>query len=162
MFSVTPWLNIYMDAIRECEERDLPAVLGLMQQLSEFTTDRPQFKLEHFQRLLAEMSANPQVYYNLVCEVDGRVSGFLSLIFYRSLFHTGGTALINELVVDRNLRGRGLGRQLVEAAMGEARRRGMDEIEVGTEKDNLSAQDFYRKTGFDEEYVLMGMEFGED
>ncbi len=130
-----------------------------MQQLGEFAHGENQFQLEHFQRLLAEMDANPFEYHNLVCEVDGQVCGFLSLVFYRSFFHQVGTALINELVVDRNRRGLGLGRQLIEAAIAEARARSMDEIEVGTEVTNLSAQQFYNKCGFTEEYVLLGMEF---
>jgi ribosomal protein S18 acetylase RimI-like enzyme len=35
----------------------------------------------------------------------------------------------------------------------------MDEIEVGTEITNTKAQNFYKKTGFNEEYVLLGREF---
>ncbi len=37
--------------------------------------------------------------------------------------------------------------------------RGLDELEVGTEKTNQGAQRFYQKCGFDQEYVLLGMEF---
>ena len=48
---------------------------------------------------------------------------------------------------------------MVERAKEEALRRGMDELEVGTEKTNEGAQAFYKKCGFDEEYVLLGMEF---
>ena len=40
-------------------------------------------------------------------------------------------------------------------------RRGMYDIEVGTEKTNLKAIDFYKSIGFDEEYILLGREFGE-
>jgi len=131
----------------------------LMQQLGEFAHGENQFKLEHFHHLLKEMNANPASYHNLVCEVDGQVGGFLSLVFYSSFFHRVGTALINELVVDSSRRGLGLGRQLMEAAIDEARARGMDEIEVGTEVTNQAAQQFYKKSGFTEEYVLLGMEF---
>ncbi len=38
----------------------------------------------------------------------------------------------------------------------------MDEIEVGTETDNAAARRFYKKNGFDEEYVLLGMEFHDE
>ncbi len=148
-----------MIKIRPCQKEDLPAVLGLMQQLGEFAHGDNQFNLEHLQNLLDEMNAAPAAYHNLVCEDDGQVCGFLSLVFYRSFFHRTGTALINELVVDQNRRGSGLGRQLIRAAIAEARARSMDEIEVGTEVTNLSAQQFYNKNGFTEEYVLLGMEF---
>ncbi len=148
-----------MITIRPCTSEDLPKVLELMRQLAEFAHGETEFLLDHFQRLFEEMSAAPSVYLNLVCKIDGQVSGFLSLVFYTSFFHQVGTALINELVIDQARRGLGLGRQLIEAAVSEARARGMDEIEVGTEITNLAAQEFYRKSGFDEEYVLLGMEF---
>lgn len=53
-----------------------------------------------------------------------------------------------------------MGRLLIERAVEEARRGGMDEIEVGTEKGNAAALRFYRSNGFEEEYVLLGMELG--
>ena len=145
--------------IRPCKPEDLPAVLELMQQLGEFAHGETAFSLDHFRRLFAEMSAAPAIYLNLVCEIDGQVCGFLSLVFYTSFFHAVGTALINELVIDSARRGLGLGRQLIEAAISAARARGMDEIEVSTEKTNLAAQQFYHKSGLSEEYVLLGMEF---
>ena len=145
--------------IRSCTQEDLPAVLELMQQLGEFAHSETEFNLDHFRRLFAEMSAAPAVYLNLVGEIDGQVCGFLSLVFYTSFFHKVGTALINELVIDRVRRGQGLGRRLIDAAISEARSRGLDEIEVGTEKSNLAAQQFYHNSGFSEEYILLGMEF---
>jgi GNAT superfamily N-acetyltransferase len=108
--------------------------------------------------LFREMNGNPRIYQNWVAVEGERVVGFLSLIFYKTLFHEGGTALINELVVEQDRRGQGVGRLLIERAVAEARQRGMDEIEVGTEKGNAAAQRFYRNSGFDEEYVLLGME----
>ena len=68
-------------------------------------------------------------------------------------------ALINELVVSQAYRGRGIGQALVAKARDEALSRGMDEIEVGTEQDNLAARSLYQKCGFDQEYVLLGLEF---
>ena len=153
--------NMYL-VIRTSREDDLPAVLILMNQLSNFTQGEERFELEHLQKLHLEMSNQPDFYYNLVCEKQGKIVGFLSLIFYRTLYHRGGTALINELIIDEGQRGQGLGGRLIERAVAEARRRGMDEIEVGTEKSNLAAQKFYRQAGFDEEYLLLGIEFDEN
>lgn len=84
---------------------------------------------------------------------------FLSSVFYETPFHDKGTCLINELIVRKDRRGTGIGRALVEAVQAEARRRGMDEIQVGTEKTNLAAQRFYKRVGFDEEFVLLGEDF---
>ena len=87
------------------------------------------------------------------------MAGFLSMIFYRTFFHRGGTALVNELVVDGQQRGLGLGQLLMQTAITEALARDMDEIEVGTEEDNQAVQAFYSRAGLNERYVLLGMEF---
>jgi GNAT superfamily N-acetyltransferase len=148
--------------IRTCQLADLPVVKALMEQLGENAHLQSLLTLERLQQIAAEMDSLPQIYLNLVCVQEEVVVGFLSLIFYRTFFHQGGTALINELVGDRQQRGRGFGAHLIEAAIFEARVRGMDEIEVGTEKANLEAQKFYHRAGFDEEYLLLGMEFEEN
>lgn len=48
---------------------------------------------------------------------------------------------------------------MIDEAINVARVRGMDEIEVGTERENSGAQRFYRRCGFDEEFVLLSKEF---
>lgn len=144
--------------IRRLQASDLPVVQGLLEQLSD-TAHADTFQPGRLEQLLAEMETLPHIYLNLVYETDGMVCGFLSMVFYRTLFHAGGTALINELVVDRSARGQGLGRALVQAAVAEARSRGMDEIEVGTERNNQAARSFYHRVGFDQEYILLGQEF---
>jgi ribosomal protein S18 acetylase RimI-like enzyme len=145
--------------IRKCENKDLPEVINLLEQLSEIASAGDGFILEDIQKMHLEMEHFPQIYLNLVCEEDNGVIGFISLIFYKTYFHKGGTALINELIVDKKVRGLGVGRKLIENAILEAKNRGMDEIEVSTEKTNLAAQRVYKKAGFDEECFLFGMEF---
>jgi len=146
--------------IRPCTRKDLPAVIDLLQQLGDVTEIGTALSLEHVQKLFDEMQAQPAFYHNIVCDVDGRVVGFESLIFYQTLIHHGGTTLINELVVDQTYRGQGIGKKLIEYAIQEARRRGTDEIEVGTEKDNLPARRFYHEAGITQEYLLLGMGLG--
>ncbi len=146
-------------SVRLCEEKDLPAVVGLITQLAEVATGGKEFDLEKFRGLYRKMSGQPDTYANFVYELDGEIVGFLSMVFYMTFFHRVGTAQVNELVVAESCRGRGIGCDLMKMAEQEARNRKMDELEVGTEKENLPAQKFYRKYGFDEEYVLFGMEF---
>lgn len=145
--------------VRFCEEKDLPVVVDLITQLADVATGGKDFDVVRFRDLFRKMSAQPDVYANFVYEVDGKVAGFLSIVFYMTFFHRVGTAQVNELVVADGYRGQGIGQALMKAAEDEARKRGMDELEVGTEKENVKAQAFYRKYGFNEEYVLFGMEF---
>lgn len=145
--------------IRPCKSDDLPSVLALLQQLEEVAPGGSPLTLAGLQILLQRMDAAPGYYLNLVAVHSEQVAGFISLIFYLTLFHRGGTALINELVVDSAQRGHGIGRALIDQAMASAIARGMDEIEVGTEQSNAAAQTFYARCGFDEAYVLLGKEF---
>lgn len=145
--------------IRPCTQDDLPHVLKLMQQLNEFSHNDQTFSPDRFGHTFTEMEKNPEVYQNLVCEQGHTIVGFMSLMYYQSFMHRVGSAQINELVVADTARGQGIGKKLVEYAIAEARARGMDEIEVSTEPDNHRAIAFYKKAGFNEEYVLLGREF---
>jgi len=144
--------------LRPCEDRDLKAVAELLNELKEVASTDSDFHEEDLKDIFKAM-ANSDVYLNLVAEMNGEIVGFISMIFYKTLFHKGGTALINELIVSDRHRGKGIGRMLIDRAREEAIGRGMDELEVGTEKTNKAAQAFYKKCGFDEEYILLGMEF---
>jgi len=145
--------------VRLCLQEDLPAVVGLISQLAQVSEIKKEFSYQHFERMLIEMQSRPDMYANYVYVLDGKVIGFVSVVFYQTFFHKVGTAQVNELVVDEQFRGKGIGQALMKTAEQEARHRGMDELEVGTESNNLTAQKFYRKYGFDEEYVSFGMEF---
>ncbi len=148
--------------IREARATDVEAIVGLLAELSEFAHSDGGFTPDSVREVLTELTGRPEIYANYLAEIDGACVGFCSVVFYRTVFHRGGTALVNELVVTGEHRGRGIGSELVARAIRDARARGMDEIEVGTEKGNRRAIDFYRANGFDEEYVLLGMEFDRD
>lgn len=145
--------------IRPLSIDDLPAAKDLILQLAKATGSNFHIRPGQLEEIFRHMQQHPEIYLSLVAEQDGEVVGLLSLLFYQSWFHAGGTALINELIIDQRMRNRGIGALLVEAAVIEAKRRGMDEIEVGTEQDNDGAQRFYRRCGFDLTYVLLGMDF---
>ncbi len=148
--------------VRKCCQEDLPAVAGLMQELGETARTMAELSLETIQQMWNLMEASPETYLTLVAEMDQEVVGAATMLFYRSFLHQVGSAQINELVVARGWRGRKIGEKLVDACRHEALNRNMDELEVGTEADNLPALAFYRKAGFNEEYVLFGMELEDE
>jgi ribosomal protein S18 acetylase RimI-like enzyme len=145
--------------IRPATEKDLGAILELLRQLASYAHQTFDIDIGHVQKLYLEMLNCPQYYKNVVACKNEIVVGFISVVNYLSFFHKGGTALINELVVSVEHRKAGVGKALVQWAVSVAKNGGLDEIEVGTERDNTGAITFYRKAGFNEEYVLLGMEF---
>jgi GNAT superfamily N-acetyltransferase len=148
-----------MIEVRELRSGDLDAVVSLLGQLGEVTATGSPVEERSVHGTYELMVRFPDVYKNYVAVEHSRVIGLISLVFYKTFLNEGGTALINELVVSGSERGRGIGTQLVEAGIAAARECGMDQIEVGTERSNRDALRFYKRIGFDLEYVLFGMEF---
>jgi ribosomal protein S18 acetylase RimI-like enzyme len=145
--------------VRPVEEGDLGAVAELLGQLTGYAHSSIELTIGRIRKLSSAMRDNPQRYKNLVACVNGVVVGFISILCYLSFLHEGGTALINELVVSNTHRRSGIGKALIQTAISKSKRDGLDEIEVGTEKDNKAAIAFYKHVGFDEEYVLLGKRF---
>ncbi|HTX73296.1 MAG TPA: GNAT family N-acetyltransferase [Rectinemataceae bacterium] len=145
--------------IRPWDEGDLAQVVALLQELNEALGEDQVLDLETVKEHYLSMRNQGETYESYVFEEHGRVLGFLSIVFYRSVYHRQGTALVNELVVTRRERGRKIGEALLQRAIDRARERGMDELEVGVMKDNVDAIAFYKRQGVTEEYLLLGMEF---
>lgn len=144
--------------IREVEEKDLGVLNDLLKELNETIDSPKRTAVPEASRIYREMNRSPAVYANYVAVASGKVVGFLSMILYKTFLHTGGTALVNELIVAGGVRGKGVGKKLIARAILAAKQKGMDELEVGTELTNKNAQEFYRKCGFEQEYLLLGME----
>ncbi len=145
-------------SIREWGIQDVPAVHALLAELARSIGDDYHGDLRLVERHFQESARHPDLYSNWVCEIDGRVAGFLSAVFYSTPMHRKGTALINELVVSEGSRGAGIGKELLDHCVRHAAARGFDEVEVGVEKHNTGALRFYRRNGVQEEYVLLGRE----
>ncbi len=74
--------------------------------------------------------------------------GLAVLRFRPSLWSAGLECYLAELYVVPRLRGRGLGRALLTAAMGHARDRGADHMDLGTSEDDVAARALYERMGF--------------
>jgi ribosomal protein S18 acetylase RimI-like enzyme len=74
--------------------------------------------------------------------------GFAVLRFRPSLYSESLDAYLEELYVAPDLRGRGIGRALLEAAMEAAREAGAAHIDLGTSVDDVAARGLYEKLGF--------------
>ena len=128
--------------IRRARESDAEAVTALLGQLDYL------LGAEAVAPVLAEVLADP-AHVALVAEEDGEVVGFVNAHFRPQLHHLAPVGTIDELVVDRDRRGRRIGERLVEAVLEEARRRGADVMEVSTHNRRERARAFYRRCGFE-------------
>ena len=139
--------------IREAKESDLLTIKQLTLELIEAmgNTEAIDIKLiaENCQNLLSEVNS-----HILVAEIEGVVFGFLNFTTRKTILHRGLSGLIDEIIVAKSYRGKGIGKQLLSSAIEKSRQLGCCEVEVSTEKTNIKAREFYRQCGFTERGVL--------
>jgi len=139
--------------IREAKTSDLLTIKKLTLELIEAmgNTEGIDIKLitENCQNFLSE--ANSHI---LVAEIEGVVVGFLNFMTRKTILHRGLSALIDELIVAKSYRGKGVGKQLLSSAIEKSRQLGCCEVEVSTEKINIKAKEFYGQCGFMERGIL--------
>jgi ribosomal protein S18 acetylase RimI-like enzyme len=80
--------------------------------------------------------------------LQGRAVGYTQTRFFRSLWVAGLEALLEDLFVLPELRGRAVGRALLRHALARARERGARLVGLTTNERNRTAQGLYRSEGF--------------
>ena len=121
------------------------AVYRLMGQL---TTRSIEFTEEDYKRLIGR--ADSRLFLLLV---EGRVEGMLTVGSYAS--PTGTKAWIEDVVVDASLRGSGLGRRLVQHAIGFCKEEGISTVYLTSNPKRVAANALYQAVGFERKETNM-------
>jgi len=139
--------------IREAKESDLLTIGKLTLELIEAMGDTEGINIkliaENCRSLLSEANS-----YILVAEIGGVVVGFVNFTTRKIILHRSLSGLIDELIIAKSYRGKGIGRQLLSSAIEKSRQLGCCEVEVSTEKINIKAKEFYGQCGFMERGIL--------
>lgn len=130
--------NISIYELLEADDKYVEAVNRLLGQLS--STPRC-FSMASLEAIVS--SGNSHL---LLAEVDGKVAGMLTLSHY--LAPTGMKMWIEDVVVDEAMRGRSLGRRLVERAVEYARTLGPGTLMLTSRPSREAANALYRSCGF--------------
>lgn len=130
--------------IRDALGSDFPAIVSLVRTRQEqfliFPRGQWPFTVKQLHKLADERIGLT------VAAIDDRVIGFAN--FYQYI--PDHYAFIGNVIVDRDWRGRGIGRALLEYMMAEARDRyRLPEIRVSVFEHNVPAVSLYRSLGFD-------------
>lgn len=140
--------------IRETTPRDAPAIPGLIAQLAEAEGHTTPLTPEYVIQALG----NPALLF-LSAEAGGKLAGLLCATIRPNLYHAADAGLVDELVVDRAWRGRGIGRALLDEFLARMAARGCAEVGIGVLFSNTGAQKLYRAAGFREEVLLLERHF---
>ena len=85
----------------------------------------------------------------LVAELDGQLVGAFQLIFIPSISYQGGTrAQIESVRVVQQLRGQGVGRQMMLWAIERSRQEGCVLVQLSSHQSRTRAHSFYQQLGF--------------
>ncbi|KYG97831.1 GNAT family N-acetyltransferase [Bradyrhizobium sp. DOA1] len=115
----------------------------------------PALYYEAFERIMRD--SNLQL---VVAESSGRVVGCLQLAILPGLSSQGGSrGLLEDVRVASDCRSRGIGEQLVQWAVTEAKARGCNLVELLTHETRIDAQRFYKRLGFTASHVGMTVRF---
>jgi GNAT superfamily N-acetyltransferase len=89
----------------------------------------------------------------VVAESDGEVIGVMQLTFIPGISRNGASRLLVEAVrVSSELRGRGIGRLLMEHAHERGRARGCALVQLTSDKQRPEAHRFYRSLGYEQSH----------
>ena len=128
--------------IRKASIEDSGSVYSLISELEGHEMDR-----KSFEEIYTKNLSDPNIYY-LVAEKKSRIVGFISLHVQHILHHSKATCELQELNIVPDLRGSGIGGQLMNEAERIARELNLEEIELTTRIHREQSQAFYRKLGY--------------
>jgi N-acetylglutamate synthase-like GNAT family acetyltransferase len=137
--------------VREAREGDLPRLLALLYQLSQ-QGERPETAVEpatvQHETALHELMADPR-FQLLVVEDTGQVQGSCVLYVLPNLSY-GATpfGVIENVIVDEQVRRRGYGELLIAAAVRRAKEAGCYKIALQSNARRAEAHRFYERIGF--------------
>jgi ribosomal protein S18 acetylase RimI-like enzyme len=111
-------------------------------------------------RAFEAVERDPNIHLVVAQDEDGEVVGCLQLCILPGLSSQGASrALIEDVRVASRCRSRGIGEQLVQWAVAEARGKGCRLLELLTHNTRVDAQRFYARLGFQASHVGMTVRF---
>lgn len=134
-------------SILPASSNDVDAICHLLSELfsqeADFTAD-PEKQANAVKMILA----SPEQGQILVLKINNQLVGMVSLLYLISTAMGGKVAMLEDMIIAREQRSRGLGKQLLLAAVEFARKQGCLRITLLTDAVNTAAQQFYQQQGF--------------
>ncbi|WP_343615343.1 GNAT family N-acetyltransferase [Flavobacterium sp.] len=128
--------------IRKIERQDLDFVY---QSICELETEI--FDFEVFSEIFNSNISKPNNVY-LIAEDENESLGFITFHIQNLLHHCGLVGEIQEFFIDKNHRGKGIGRKLIDEILKYAQENNLKSIEVTTNKKRIENVAIYENLGF--------------
>lgn len=139
--------------LRDVTAADVPALVAMLVDDPLGATRESPDDLTPYLDAVDAISADPHNRV-LVAERDGEVVGTMQLTYLRGLGRRGASrAQIEAVRVRSDLRGNGLGSELIGWAVDEARRQGCALVQLTSDASREGAHRFYERLGFTASHV---------
>ncbi|NLV27875.1 MAG: GNAT family N-acetyltransferase [Methanomicrobiales archaeon] len=144
--------------IRPATRSDCSKILELIKELAEYekALDQVEVSFEHFE----ESGFGPSpVWWAVVAETDGTVVGF-ALYYIRYSTWKGQRLYLEDIVVTKRYRGMGIGKQLFDAVISDAKSKNLNGVIWQVLEWNEPAIRFYEKysPSFNQEWITCTIE----
>ncbi|GAA3325596.1 hypothetical protein GCM10020331_058130 [Ectobacillus funiculus] len=113
------------------EKKDIPQLSNLMIQYIVDFYQRPRPDEEALRQLIQHIQCNPSSGLQFVAEQNGKLIGFATLYFAFSTLQLKRTAILNDLFVVPDARGKKAGEQLFRACLSYIREKGLCVHDLG-------------------------------
>ena len=126
---------------------DIPELVELLNSLFEQEAEfEPNSETQS--KALSKIILDSKIGIILIAKDDDKILGMVNLLFTESTALGSKVALLEDMVILSSSRGRGIGSQLIDYAISEAKKAGCKRITLLTDIENTKAQSFYQKKGF--------------
>jgi GNAT superfamily N-acetyltransferase len=131
--------------IRAATQTDLPSILALYVEVED---DGRVLSIEQARSIFARIKSYPD-YKVYVAMLGGSIIGTFALLIMDNLAHMGTpSGVVEDVVVQRDWRGKGVGKQMVRFAMDRCRERGCYKLALSSDLKREAAHQFYDGLGF--------------
>lgn len=100
-----------------------------------------------FDRILAGNAGEPNEFRGLIALLDGRPAGLVHYLFHRHGWKIENVCYLQDLYADPDVRGKGIGRALIEAVYAAADAEGCPTVYWLTQDFNATARKLYDRIG---------------
>lgn len=136
--------------VRKAQPEDAAAIVRLIRELAVTANESSSITAAHVVRYLSSPTSSV-----LLAQVQGQVVGLISYSLRPDLYHAANSCLIEELVVQGDMRGQGVGSRLLAELLARLDEMECAEVSVTTLPGNRRAIEFYRRHGLADEAVFL-------
>lgn len=145
--------------VRTGRKEDIPSMMKLVKELAEYERAADQVTNTEEQMLIDGFGENP-VFGSFVAEYEGEIVG-VSIYYNRYSTWKGKRLYLEDIVVNKEYRGKGVGKALFEATVAKAKEENCTGMMWQVLDWNESAISFYKQYGtrFDDDWVNCKLDF---